>query len=325
MLNDNQLRNVKEIYSIRKNSPDNLFITCGSFEERFLGVPKRIKERIFNKLIMFKFTERNPRREELINQMEKILRVKKIKNNYRKIFVEHGKDLEGILKFHALVKENNLNSKNLYITVDITTFTKNLLLNLILYLFNFLSIKKLRLLYTIPRRYASPQEGWLSFGIKSIHIPPMCWNEWSPLKDNLLIIILGFEEMRAWSLIDYFSADLNWVFITNPGSKPEWNLYCKKYNKRLLDAIESKGEVPALDPFGVSNILSNYITLDIIKKYNIFISPLGTKPQLIGILHFMMIHLDIPINIITTTVEEHNIPYYSWDIGETFEFFFTNK
>ena len=37
------MKKIQEIYPIRKDSPDDLFITCGSFEERFLGVPKKLR------------------------------------------------------------------------------------------------------------------------------------------------------------------------------------------------------------------------------------------------------------------------------------------
>lgn len=325
MSKDLQMRRIEEIYPIREDSSDDLFITCGSFEERFLGVPKKLRGNFPKEFLLFRFTESNERREKLIKEMEKILAVNGYKESYPQIPVEHGKSFESILKFHNFINTKKLLQKDLMITIDISTFTKDLLLNLMLYLLHFLQVKKLRLLYTIPERYASPQERWLSFGIKDIHIPPMCWNDLSPLKDNLLITMLGFEEMRAWSLIDRFSADLNWLFITSPGSISKWDSYCEEYNKGLLYEIPPKGKIPALEPIKVSEVLSNFITQDIAEKYNIFISPLGTKPQLIGILYFMLNHSEIPVNIVTTSVVSHNVPYYSSGVGETFEFFFPLK
>lgn len=324
MVNNLKIKKIDEIYPIGEKSPDDLFITCGSFEERFLGAPQRLIGDFPAKFILFKFTEPNEKREMLIKQMQHTLNIDKYKERYHQIGVEHGRSLEAILKFHELFNAGESFLKDLYITVDVSTFSKDLLLNFMFYLIEFLQtkIKRLRLLYTIPGRYASHQEGWLSFGIKSFHIPPMYWNAWSPSKDNLLIIILGFEEMRAWSLIDKISADLNWLFITAPGSKPEWDNYCEEYNKRLLEEMPSKGTLPALDPFKVSEVLLRKITPEINEKYNIFISPLGTKIQLMGVIYFFMVHHRIPVNIITTTVVEHNVPYYSWEIGETYEFIF---
>jgi len=104
------------------------------------------------------------------------------------------------------------------ITMDISTFTKSLLLDLLFYIKNFLNVKRLRLLYTVPKNYASPEEGELSYGVKRVHILPLYWNGWSSIKDDLLIIILGYEEMRAWSLINKFDANVNLLFVTKPGS-----------------------------------------------------------------------------------------------------------
>jgi len=321
-LGSSPLVKIKEVLPIKEQLQDDLFITCGSFEERFLGVPKKIKNYFPHEFILFRFSEPNDKRDELIEDMVEILDITKYDKNYSEIKVDHGKSLESIIAFHNHIQNIRLISKDLVVTLDITTFTKDLLLNLMFCLTTFLRIKKLRLLYTIPNRYASPEEDWLSFGIQNVHLPPMSWNEWSPLKNDLLIIILGFEEMRAWSLIDRFSANQNWLILTKPGSKPEWNLYCEEYNRRLLKEIKAKDSIPALDPAGVTKVFSKHITKEISDKYNVFVSPTGPKPQLIGVLDFVFSHSHIPINLITTDVVRHNVPYYSWGIGDTFEFFF---
>jgi len=315
------IEKVAQIYPIRGNLPDDLFITCASFEERFLGAPTRIRGKFPKQFVLFRFSHPNQRRESLIKNMERTLSLSMHKQGYYQIEVRHGKSVEGVLELHSFLTEKELNTEALHVTVDISTFTKDLLFNLMLYLVSHLNIKKLRLLYTIPEGYASPDEGWLSYGIESVHIPPMGWNAWSPLKYNLLIIILGFEEMRAWSLIDKFSSDLNWLFVTSPGSKPAWNNYCQQYNKRLLREIHAKGTLPALNPAQVFQVLSAHVTREISEKYNIFIAPLGTKAQLVGTLPFSIPGSDISMNVITTSVVDHNVPYYSWGVGDSFEFF----
>jgi len=320
------MKKIERIYSIQKEKPDDIFITCGSFEDRFLGVPNKLEEVCSNKFILFRFTEPIDKVKRLIKEMEELLNIDKDKNNYKQIPVEYGGSMKAILDFHNYLQNENLyNEKDLFITIDISTFTKDLLLTLLFYLNNFLRIKKLRLLYTLPRRYASPEEGGLSYGIKKIHMPPMYWNGWSPIKDDLLIILLGYEETRAWSLIDRFNADSNWLFITSPGPSPEFNSYCEEYNRRLLNEIEPVTKIPAIDPAKTSEILSKHLTKDVVENYNIFISPLGTKPQIIGVLYYILHNQNIPVNILTTTVVKHNVPYYSWDIGDSYEFFFPSN
>jgi hypothetical protein len=314
------MKKVEEIHPIEE-CDNEIFVTCASFEERFLGVLEKLRDNFNENFVLFRFTEPNEKRERMLQKMGEFIRKGGQNKGYYQIEVEHGKSLNAVIKFHDFIQKRKNTLKEFSITVDISTFTKDLLANYINYVVNFLKPKKLRLFYTIPQHYASPEEGLLSTGVESIHIPPLSWNEWSPLKDNLLIIILGFEEMRAWSLIDKFCADSNWLFVTSPGSKPEWNSYCEKYNSRLLEEIPPRGKVPALDPYEVSRTFNKLITEDVTRSYNIFISPLGTKPQLIGVLHFIMTSR-IPINILTTTVTEHNTPYYSRGVGDTFEFFF---
>jgi hypothetical protein len=280
-----------------------------------------LKGDICKHFILFRFSETNERREKLIGEIEQILPITKDVRRYHQFNVEHGKSLESVLKLHDWLNTNKMLSNGLTVSIDISTFTKDLLLNLMFYLSRFSNIERLRVFYTMPGRYASSEEGWLSFGIKSVHLAPMCWNEWSPVKDNLLVVLLGFEEMRAWSLLDKFSADLNWLFVTKPGSRPEWDTYCEKYNEKLLKEICPKGEIPALDPFKVAETLSSFITQELCENYNVFLCPLGTKPQLIGTFYFSVSNPDIRSNIITTTVVKHLVPYYSMEVGETFEFF----
>jgi hypothetical protein len=263
--------------------------------------------------------EPNQKRELLIEELEESIIRRARLDRYEKISVEHGRSIDALVDFHNLLRGLETVERPLNITLDITTFTKDLLLNLSFYLLKFTRIGTLRILYTRPEQYANPQEGWLSTGIRGIAYPPLCLNEWSPTKHNLLMVVLGFEEMRAWSLIDRFSADINWLFLTNPGSRDDWNGYCEQYNRRLLREIPKKDDMPALNPKAVSATLEKHITTDLMDTHNLFICPLGTKPQVVGILYYCLNHPEVPVNFITTTAVEHNIPFYSWGVGETFE------
>jgi len=319
MNNKLKVRELSTITPIEKDRPDDLFITCGSFEKRFLGSIKKLNKSLFKNLILFKFAEPNEQREKLIKEMEMVLGLD-ANERYFKIMCEHGNSINAILEFHELLLEKlNINYEDVSVTIDISTFTKDLLSHLLLFLVKYEQIKRIRCLYTSPERYASPEEGWLSFGIKNIHFPPMGWKSWSPRKDNLLLLILGFEELRAWTLIDKFPAEKYMLFITKPGTVPEWDNFCEKYNERLLKRYPPHGSIPAIDPYKTFKVLEKEIE-NLLPKYNIFISPLGTKPQLVGIINLMV--RKIPVNLVTTTVIQHNVPYYSSEIGKTFEFYF---
>ena len=316
----NEIREVSQIKPISGNEPDSLFITCASFEERFLGTVKLSERESFQKIILFKFKHPNEQRERNIKKMEEIWHLDN-DPNYLIIDCEHGKSVEAILRLNEKITKMSSKLSSATITIDITTFTKDLLTNIVLYFAKYKGVKRIRCLYTSPRRYATPEEGGLSYGIRSIHFPPLGWSDWSPLKDNLLILILGFEELRAWSLLEKFPARKKWIFITKPGTIPEWNEYCEKYNRDLLKVYNYYGELPATDPYKCSQLLmQNEEILKMKKEYNIFISPLGTKPQLLAILDYML--KGLPANIVTTTVAKHNFPYYSSGIGPTFEFYF---
>lgn len=318
---DLEMKKITAIHPIANDFADDIFITCASFEERFLRVPDIFQDPLPKNIVLFKFHEPLEEREINIKKFKEKFCILSRNINFYPITVEHGKDVNAIIQLHSILKETGLLKKRINVSIDISTFTKNLLINIICYINDNLNTEKFRCLYTIPGRYASPQEGWLSASIKSIQIPPLFWHSWSPLKDNLLVTILGFEEMRAWSLIDNFSADANWIFVSKPGSKKEWDSFCEEYNKKLLSIYKPCGSIPALDISKISTILSNTITRETTEKYNVFISPLGTKPQIIGVLLYAF-NSNEPLNIVTTNVIQHNIPYYSWDTGDSYEFYF---
>jgi hypothetical protein len=326
IIKEPSMKKLDKIKTVREAIPDDIFITCVSFEERCLGTIRKFDNYLSDKVIIFKFVEDNTIREQNLFEMENILRKLGLADKCKKIFVKHGMTTEGILELHNYCIKNNLlkASKSLRgITLDITTFTKKLLFEVLFYITNILKPERLRLLYTLPGKYASPQEeGSLSYGIKSIRIIPFFWNRWSTIKDDMLMVILGYEEMRAWSLITSFDADVNYLFITKPGSKPQWDTHCKSYNQRLLKQNYEIRELPALDPFATIKILENTIIKNkLYHKYNIFIAPLGTKPQILGIFYFLNRHKKAYVNIVSTTAIEHNVPYYSQGIGETYHIF----
>jgi|SRR3972149_394402 len=314
------MRHIDKISSISGGSQDDIFIACASFEDRCLGSMQKFNNYKPKKIVIFEFEENNPAREKNLIELENIIDRTGLRNSYKKLSVTHGMTTNGILNLHNYFKENNLsNSKNLSITLDITTFTKELLLEVLFYLTNIVKFQKMRILYTIPSKYASPEEGPLSYGISNIKIVPFFWNNWTATKDDLLMVILGYEEMRAWSLISRFDANGNRLFITKPGSKPEWDMHCENYNKRLLKENFERAEMPSMDPLSVAKILEEQIAREnLYNKYNIFIAPLGTKPQILGVFCFLTNNPEIRANIVSTTAIDHNFPYYSSGIGDTF-------
>ncbi len=321
------MQQLEKISTIIDGVQDDIFITCASFEERCLGTLRKFDKYKANRIILFKFKEPNPVREINVDKMDQLFKDSSVTDEYKKIIAEHGISVDGILQLHNYCKSNKLLEFpcRLTITIDITTFSKELLFDTLFYLTNFLKYKRLRLLYTLPEKYASPEEGPLSDGIKNVKVAPFFWNSWSTIKEDLLVVILGYEEMRAWSLVSSFDANVNMIYITKPGSKPEWNTHCEEYNKRLLKENFDVDEIPAMDPVETIRILENQIIeTRLYENHNIFIAPLGTKPQVVGTFCFVEKHPDANINIISTTTIKHNTPYYSWGIGETFCTFIEN-
>lgn len=323
MINDrHRMKKIGRVEKIDNKCPDDMFITCASFEERCLGSLRKFSNYSAQHIILFKFGEGNPVREKNWDCMLNIFAKNNINKTQYIITVNHGMTASGVLELHKYFKENILAKKpgkSVNITIDITTFTKELLLEVLFYLVQIARVENLRFLYTVPEKYASPDEGPLSHGIKNIKIIPFFWNRWSAIKDDMLVVILGYEEMRAWSLISKFDANINKLFITKPGSKKEWDTHCETFNKNLLNENYEKDTMPSLDPMSVVSILKEKIVDQMFhEKYNIFIAPFGTKPQLLGIFYFLQTYPTVCANIVSSTAIEHNTPYYSSGVGDTY-------
>ena len=316
------MKKINVVKSIDSKDTREIFITCASFEERFLGIPKIIKS-LNADIIMFKYNEENLYREKNINSFKNIIKLNMNLSNFHTINLFHNKEFESIIELNRII--NNIIDINeiIDISIDLSTFTKVLLISTLSYIRRFLKLNRIRFLYSSPKHYASPNEGSLSYGITDINLTPLCWGSFSPIKKNLLITILGFEENRALSIIENFSADLNWVYISSPGTNSEWDKFCEQYNKKLINKYPIKNKISAIDINEVSEKISSDLNQEIINKYNVYIAPLGTKPQIIGLILISESINYLSFNFLTTSVINHNIPYYSWGIGDTFEYIYS--
>lgn len=212
-------------------------------------------------------------------------------------FAESGYFEQFIQEFEV----NNYQTKK--ICVDITGFIRPHLI----YLLKFLScsnVSQVDLLYTEPNQYKSADETKFSGYIDGIQDVEGCSSiNNNPNTDNdLLIICAGYDDdLIAKIAQNKDHCQKKYYILGFPSLQPD--MYQESILK-MENAKQSTGEfkkikfAPAFDPFVTAQII-NEIIEENPNSTNIYLSPLSTKPQTVGMALFYITNYEkLPISIV---------------------------
>lgn len=298
---------------------DDVFIACASFEERTTVIAKKldVKYKISNSFV-FKYCEENRTNLRDIN-FERLMSV--LGGHSKNIFpliCDHHDPLDGIYKFKKLCGNRSIELKNKNIAIDMTTFTKQYLLVLM----KFLEEQKpasVRLFYTEPDDYAVKWRKPLSYGLIDIISVPTFGGHFYTEKVSLLILLLGYEGDRAYAIWEKLSPYRTIILIGKPSFRDSWEGRVEEINKKLISKLpkDSVNYIPTLDPFEVRKNLDILIE-KFSQKFNIAISPLGPKPQVVGC--YLSVRKYSDVQIVYAIPKFHNEEYFSKKVGKLWEY-----
>lgn len=296
---------------------DDIFIVCTSFEERTRAVVERLAEKYrVAKSFIFKYDEkdRTNLRDQNFEKLKDGLLI--YSESVYPIICDHHDPLDGIYKFEDLCKDTGVILEDKNITIDITTFTKQYLLVLLKFVEN-QKPKSVRLFYTEPEDYEVQES--LSYGLIDIVSVPSYGGHFYVEKESLLILALGYEGDRAYGIWERFNPHKTIVLIGKPSFRGFWDGRVEKFNEKLISKLpeNSKSYIPTLDPFEVSKILEKLIE-KYSPKYNIYISPLGPKTQVVGCYLSLREHPDV--QIVYAIPKSHAEEYFSKKVGKVWEY-----
>ncbi len=197
------------------------------------------------------------------------------------------------------------------ILIDMTDMDVKLLA-MIIAIFRLVSTKKLFVMYTEPKRYLTrkvQREGIDDSNEKcefEFHdsyqgadaIPFYMHTDVDyTSKQQLWIVFLGFDRNRTNRLYESKNEPSNVIpVITHPSARPGWDKYAFNANFNFISENELLHKIKYIS---YSSPFHTYQMLDeIYSEYNdhhIIISPLGTKPNTLGVLLFTNIHPDIEL------------------------------
>ena len=267
--------NIKDI-NTTINAYD-VFICSTSFEDRCLSITSHLNSDQFNKIIVCHFKDNFPEANANLHKLQDILGDK-----CSVLYLEKDSPLSNYDIIYDELASTHFESALL----DISTFTREMFL-IIIKLFeqgNF-KTKSLTLTYNPSDKYSSfPKDEvsnlWLSKGVKEIRTVLGYSGDLSPIKDNLLIVLVGFEADRSQVIIDSFEAEKLYLGRAPEGESTNENLaQINDINFKML--LRNNPHASSFE-FSCKNIdISIQAICNIVREnkddYNIIISPMCNK------------------------------------------------
>ncbi len=187
--------------------------------------------------------------------------------------------------------------QNLSVCIDITSVKQPILFLLIKIFFTTYKPKRLFASYTEPESYIKKVDEVLVGGeeydlyekLMEVSVGVPGFNKHRDFqRDDLLIASIGFESQRLYKVYDNIKPKKFIPIIGFPSFVPGWNQTALKVNHLVIRQSESQYEiikVEAASPFYLYDILKKLFN-QYSEKFQILLSPLGTRPHSLGIAMF---------------------------------------
>ena len=292
-------------------------IISGSPEERCIGALDKIKDGFkASNIFLLRYSHFNQKREENINEMKRIINGCSM-GSITEFTLDEASPIPVINEIVSILIKTRHEKKNVCIVHDISTLIKwHILMFLRAYDISGL-FDRIQFIYTEPKDYLIDLFRPLSFGLKELFPVPLFTGNYEFSKDCLLAIMLGYEGDRATALLDNIDPSECILFITKPAYHPEWEGRTEEMNKEIINIVGEKNifYIDSRNPLLVSNQINEVIAPNY-SGYNCLLSPMGTKPQTIGLYLYWASHQKNN-SLIYSAPLRHNDLFYSEGIGKT--------
>lgn len=301
--------------SSQVNDPIDLFVTTASFEERCLTVARALAPRVLSACII-----RNREVEAGSAEHTKTLKILLARANP----VEVSTSLSSAtVTADALLSEiiPRVHLAKRLVVVDTTTFTHEQLLILLALLNSSHINAKVVLAYNGAKEYShntSEDDVWLSRGMKNVRSVLGYPGSFVPTKRLHLMILVGFENERAMSLIDYMEpAHLSLGLGAEAHSvSPIHFARNQWFHERLRAFVDRQArlqvsvdtfEFSCVDPVAASTAVISHASH--FERYNSVICPMNTKLSTVGVAIAALSHPEL--SVVYSEPEEYNQEGYS--------------
>jgi hypothetical protein len=293
-----------------------VLVTCSSHEARCLALLHRLDEWKPAQSILFHYDDANPKREINHASMEEALKAFGSPTVLQFTETSPVRSLhDNMEQLHDVLRSQNDAS----LVLDISVFTKRHLLMMLRWLDDENYWDRLTIVYSEPEDYDVSEYIPLSFGLASVQQTPgfsACPDLSRPLH---LVLFLGYEGDRALAVYEHIQPMKTTLVIPYPPYKPNWHGRTERFNSELLTLIgdDTVEKVDAIDPDATKEALTRILGKS--RKHGEearIISPLGTKPQTLGIYSYLRDCMDAPA-IVYAGPLRHNHDFFSHGAGQT--------
>ncbi|MBL7128262.1 MAG: hypothetical protein ISS16_04675 [Ignavibacteria bacterium] len=256
---------------------ETLFITMLGLEERALGFFQKLDKPIIDNYLLLINNEYKKDKRVLKN----LSLTEKYLKGIQKTIIEtsYFDSLELVKNLNKYLQKNYINLKDSKIFLDISTFNRQNLLVLLYLLRKKYGVSKLTFYYTIPK-YTNKEISKYAQNVSNI---PFFSGVQSVDKNKLLILLVGFEFDRALYIWKKVEPSKTIIAI---GDEPTDRKFLE-INREIVSSLKNHFEaeevnVSAKDPYKAKQDIEKSIKKNI-QDYNIFISPMNTKLQTLGL------------------------------------------
>jgi hypothetical protein len=311
---------IEDVQTMRANTADDVFICSASFEERCLGVVRRFKGYSQSCAYIFVYNTTDDRRKRNLSEMHR--RLKKT-GAIKKISADVGDPVDSVAELMRHLRKEKDVGLDRRITIDVTTFTKRHLFLLLRALDTAGLVERLRVLYTEPTDYVTDSSISMSSGFSGIEPIPSFSSTQSLGKPLMLVTFLGYESDRAIALFNNLDPNETFLFVSRPAYIAGREQRAMDMNRNLISLVgeEKIRWADARDPNDTYAKLNSLFDGDgsyALRKWSCCISPLGTKPQAIGLYLFWRENRGLFSVIYSSPLRYNNI-FYSKGIGQTWQ------
>jgi len=305
---------LKDYLNDETNKSFKILITAVSYEKRGISSVRSIINNLeIEKAILILFNGKNYLSNKLQEKWEE--QKKHLINIFKENKIEYIEfACDSVFFYDSIEKIIEFVGHELPIVINITTLPKNYILRFAKDFDN-----EQNIFYYHRTVYRKPTKDELNIGIREI-VPIEGFEGFMELnKEDLLVLILGYEGHRALSFISKFSSYriLPLISIPNEGNSMEDKLFyendifCNKNLLRKHSVLKNKDET--FYTISSLNHINFYIELEsIIEDYirnnkdNICISPMGTRAQTLGLYLYWRKHPEIQI-VYSVPIERFSI------------------
>ena len=295
---------VETVATLIDNQPDDLFVTCNSFEERCLGVPKGFARDYQSRYSCVFRYEPNPGEDQKFEEDRKrnfqtlgATLQGHTREQVIPVFCNRQHVGDGIGQFKRLFEDFLAPHGCSVVTIDITCFTKLYLFELLYFLAEEAKLDGVRIVYNQPQAYGTAN---LTEGIGEIfHIPHFA-GSFLPNRETVLLVFVGFETERALGIWEHYEPFKTIVVLSDPPMREGYLERAQDKNAFLLSrpAVISTRMNP-YNPFEIAQQLEKLYwekcTDGGREAYNVGVISLGTKVQCVGLFKFWRNHKNVRI------------------------------